>query len=647
MGTTSFIIKKIIAVLNWLNFYFEHSLIFRGLNAMGNAAKGSRILAGFKSTDYRDFWQGSIIMRTIRFVVTGIIVVIGWFFRILTRANASSVNKRLFESFIMPLKTATGFVDAMVGFIFGTLMVNAFASSGIPGRIFGGVAFAIFICDLLCPGFWTKALVNCAPVRLVKWFFQEEPAPAAETSLENLPQDTATPIFNQGVNKYFKYLYLVFGVAAGMLLQVLPLTHFVLLAGGAGVAVFTFFNLRISYMFFILGALMTPGPMWNNAFLLLGAIFYAGVFAIKWFLHYSNSAEPNLAERFNWCFNKCSPALIIFVFFCALSIFTGFGGMDSVRVFVIFFACVVHSLLVACIFKNFADVKLFFKIAAFALAAVSLFGFYQFTLGIEIRPELVDLGVNPGLSRLYSTLGNPNNDAKAWAMLLPFVLAVAITVKNDTKRLILIGAIFICIAAFALTYSRAGYVALIAGVGVFVLMSVPRLVPVGLLFLVLALPFIPASILDRLLTLGQDTSSQYRFLIWGGVFRMLEDFWVQGIGMGPAAFVTIYRGYAHPAAERALHSHNMFLDLLVHSGIGALLAFIAYLFRLFKQAVSAHIAAADKSFKMFTAAAVASLTVFVVFGVGEYVWFYPRVMLVFWVCTGFLLSLAQQPRLGT
>jgi hypothetical protein len=290
--------------------------------------------------------------------------------------------------------------------------------------------------------------------------------------------------------------------------------------------------------------------------------------------------------------------------------------------------------------------KIFFRLMAVALVFAALFGFFQLFAGIEIREELTDLGVNPGLSRLYSTMGNPNNDAQAWAMLLPFVLAVAITVKDDTRRLVLFGAIALVVAAFALTYSRAGYVALMAGVGVFVLMSAPRLVPIGLVALVFALPFIPSAILDRLFTLGQDTSSQYRFLIWEGVRRMLEDFWVQGIGMGPAAFVRIYRSYAHELAERSMHAHNTFFDIITHSGIGALLAFLAYLFRLFKHGISTHTASANPEKKIYIAAGIAALTVFVVFGVGEYVWFHPRVMLVFWVVAGIVSVRFKEEDLG-
>ncbi|MCL1863013.1 MAG: O-antigen ligase family protein [Defluviitaleaceae bacterium] len=517
MNTGSVVIKKVIAFLSWLNYYFEYSLIFRGFVAVKKAAGGSYILQGFLHTE-RDYWQGSLIFKFIALIVGGVFATVGWFVRLVAQWNKTSINRRIY-----------------------------LACTAVKRN---------------------KTLYGCVPARLLRWYFGE-----------------ATCV------------------------------------------------LKLSYMVFLLGVLVIPSPMWNNMFLLLSAVFFAGVFILQWLFRTGGAEKPELAH--------ISPALVLFVFFCAFSIVTGYGGGDSLRVFIIFFACVVHSVIVSFVFCEKNDIRLFFTMASVALVIAALFGFYQFAMGIEIQAAFTDLGASPGLSRLYSTLGNPNNDAQAWAMLLPFVLAVAITVKCDTRRIVLLGVILVVVAAFALTYSRAGYVALLAGVGVFVLMTAPRLVPIGLIVLVLALPFIPAGILERLFTLGQDTSSQYRFLIWGGVLRMLEDFWVQGIGMGPAAFIRIYRGYAHPLAERAMHSHNMFLDLITHSGIGALIAFLAYLFRLFKRGISSFVSSDDNEHRVYMAAGVAALAVFVVFGVGEYVWFYPRVMLVFWVIAGLVGGMAR------
>jgi len=155
--------------------------------------------------------------------------------------------------------------------------------------------------------------------------------------------------------------------------------------------------------------------------------------------------------------------------------------------------------------------------------------------------------------------------------------------------------------------------------------------------------------------LGTDTSSQFRFNIWLSVMDLLRYFWVQGIGMGPNAFIRIYNLYANEIAWRAVHAHNTFLDIIVHSGVGALVAFLAFLFGTFKRGILAlsatrkvkivdtsqtHIDSQNANQnairRIFIAAGLASLAVFVVFGMGEYIWFYPRVMLVFWVTVGML-----------
>ena len=383
---------------------------------------------------------------------------------------------------------------------------------------------------------------------------------------------------------------------------------------------------KIVYLLFLAGVLIIPGFLWSNAFLLLSAIIFSGLFIWVWTINGSGSVS----------INRISPALILFVLFCALSIFTGYGGSDSLRVFLIFFGCVLHGILVMFTISNADETRLFTKLMAIALALTALFGFYQLAVGIPIHPEFTDLLANPGMTRLHSTMGNPNNDAQVWAMLLPFAIAAAIAVRCDVKRVLLVAAIVVCVAAFALTYSRAGYVALLAGLGVFVLMAAPRLVPLALILFIFAIPFIPSGIIERLLTLGSDTSSQYRFNIWRGVIDMLRIYWVQGIGMGPEAFAQVYRHHFHGEAWRALHAHNTFLDIIMHSGIGALITFLAFLLNNLKRGISTHMRIKNPEQRLYTAAAVASLVVFVAFGVGEYVWFYPRVMLVFWVCAGVL-----------
>jgi len=626
MNTGSVIIKRTIAILGKLNYYFEHSLIYRLLAAIGAAAAGSVILKSFTGLRSRDYFQGSLIMRLFEFVAGGALVGVRHLYMAVSKANETSLNKKFFDLCVMPLSESRALFSAFAFWLSGAFLVMApFRVGSLMLPIFGASAVILIAVGVFLPGFWTKAIWTCVPVRLLRWFFGSEEGIADNAAAGQIIETQSHK------SLFFRTVHLLIGISIGLVFVLMPLRIAAMLAVGGALAVFTFFNLKLSYMFFFMGMLMVPSPMWNNMLIFLSALFYAGVYGLKWLG--SGSGRPS--------FKHISPALILFVGFCLLSIFTGYGGMDSMRVFVIFFSCVVHSVLIINIMKSMEDLKLFFLILAVAVAFTSLFGVYQLMGGIEISAEFTDLVRSEGLTRLYSTLGNPNNDAESWSMLLPFILAATIATKSDMKRVILAGVILVCLAAFMLTYSRAGYIALAAGVGVFVLMSAPRLVPIGIVALLLALPFVPASIIDRLLTIGQDTSSAYRFMIWQGTIRMLENFWVQGIGMGPEAFIRIYRGYSHPLAWNAMHAHNMFLNIMAHSGIGALVAFLAYLFRLFKQGISAHVNTVDKEFKIYMAAGIGSLTAFVVFGMAEYVWFYPRVMLIFWLMAGIILAMTN------
>jgi len=628
MNTGSLVIKKTISILTKLNYYFEHSFIYKILTAISAAASGSLILEALLSTDYRDYWKGSFILRPLAFISECILLQLRRLFLFLAKVNESSLNRKLLYIFAGPLIIPEGRAAVISLWLGGMFLAAAPSMAGtllLPGFLIMAVCFDL--CGVYLPFFLTTAFKGCAPFRLIKWFFGSEEIIRSSISWHS--SLSRRDLF------IFCLIHLFFGAVLGLAISVLPLRYAGLLIGGFIFTLFTFFNLKLSYMFFFLGMLIIPHPLWNNMLIFLSAVFYTGVYAIKWFL--CGTEKPS--------FRHISPSLVMFALFCFLSIFTGFGGMDSFRVFIILFACMVHSVLIINIIKSMDDLRLFFLILAAALALTSLFGLYQFSSGIEIRSDFTDLVRSQGLSRLYSTLGNPNNDAESWSMLLPFVLAMVITTKSDLKRLILAAVFFICIAAFALTYSRSGYVALVAGLGVFVLMSAPRLVPVALIVLLVSIPLLPTSVIERLLTLGQDTSSLYRIRIWEGTLRMLENYWVQGIGMGPNAFISIYRGYAHPSAWNAMHAHNMFLNILAHSGIGALLAFIAYLFRLFRYGISSHITSTDKEFKIYMAAGIGSLSSFTIFGMGEYVWFYPRVMLVFWLMSGLILALVHmQPR---
>lgn len=432
-------------------------------------------------------------------------------------------------------------------------------------------------------------------------------------------------------NISFKLIYTAIGILAGLMLVLLPLKYAVLAVLGGGFLIFAFFNLELAMMLFLGVMAIAPHEMWNNMYIALGAVLFAGIYTIHYFL----------GKRDKIDLKYIAPSLMVYLLFCGISLYTGFGKMDSIRVFVILFGCVIISTLLTNVINTKKLLQDFICIMTIAITISALYGLYRYSMGVEIKAEFVDLTQNQGLKRLVSVTGNSNNDAEFWTMIMPFSIGLIFATKCDVKRTVLIAMVLICFAALLLTSSRAGYIALLAAAGVFIVLTAPRLVPVCLLLGLLMIPFIPQSIINRLSTVGKDTSSTYRILIWKNAIEMAKGYWSQGVGMGPGAFVTIYKEYLSNSASNAMHAHNVLLNTWIEIGIGGVIALIIYMFNVLKTGISTFYTSLDKKLKFFTAAGVASLTGFFVFSMVEYVWFYPRVMLCFWIVCGLIFAMAR------
>ena len=429
----------------------------------------------------------------------------------------------------------------------------------------------------------------------------------------------------------FKLAFIILGLALGAVSYILPVRLVLLLMIVLGGAVLTFVNIKISFGFFLIAMSIIPDALWSNMLILAAAVFYWGVFAIQYF----SGKRKSIDSKF------IAPSLVLYIIFCVISFFTGFGGMDSVRVASIMFSAIALGILAINIIEDMKSFKLIMAFVFIGLLLSSFYGLLQFATGIEVRADFVDLSVNPGLSRLYSTMGNPNNYAKFVIMLLPFCISYIFVAKGQLKKLFLlafVGAIFV---ALMLTFSRASYLALAGAAGIYTLMVKPRLIPVGIVLFILSIPFIPEVLIARMSTVGTDTASLYRILIWEGAFRVVENYWAQGIGIGPHAFNLIYRAHAHQSAGNAMHSHNVFLNVWIEVGIGGFLAIVVYNFKILRDGISTFLSTSDSESRYFLAAGVSSLVAFLIFSVVEHVWFYPRTMLTYWIIVGLTWSVIK------
>lgn len=127
----------------------------------------------------------------------------------------------------------------------------------------------------------------------------------------------------------------------------------------------------------------------------------------------------------------------------------------------------------------------------------------------------------------------------------------------------------------------------------------------------------------------QDSSNSFRFNVYHSSLDMFKDNWLLGIGVGNMNFREIYGLYMKTGFD-ALSSYNIFLEIAVESGIFALIAFIAYLITLIKDAVQYILKSEDIKTSAIVSAAVISITAVCIHGLVDTVFFRPQIQFIFW-----------------
>ena len=218
---------------------------------------------------------------------------------------------------------------------------------------------------------------------------------------------------------------------------------------------------------------------------------------------------------------------------------------------------------------------------AAAAALVILYGFYQFTFGIDISSmKWVDGEAFPELSkRVFSTWENPN----ILAGYLDIVACIAVGLIGVLQRGWRILAILLLVAAIAclgMTYARGAclVVALvIAGYGA---LRDWRIL-LGLVVVAAGALLLDPVLADRLLSVFTrvDTSSEMRVAFWESTVAMVMDHPFLGIGWGMYFMVyPEYDFYLQGAPVQIVHAHNMYLNYAAEIGIPGALSFLWFFF---------------------------------------------------------------------
>jgi len=187
---------------------------------------------------------------------------------------------------------------------------------------------------------------------------------------------------------------------------------------------------------------------------------------------------------------------------------------------------------------------------------------------------------------------DPNNQAIMTIFALPLVIHLLVYAESRRERLIMAGVALINVLGVLITVSRSGFVMLLLACTlllvnyrqrVFTRKGISAGIVAGVLGVMVAAPMIPASFVDRQLSLfaWEDRSLNRR----GTYIEVAQEAFLENpwLGSGPGVFHVIYgrseqaRLFTAQAERMVRMAHNTYLEVLVGTGLVGLVLFLGIL----------------------------------------------------------------------
>lgn len=369
---------------------------------------------------------------------------------------------------------------------------------------------------------------------------------------------------------------------------------------------------------------------WNNMYAAAAGII------LLLFLIYKNKNTPLLPSKIDFF-------MVLFIVSMLLGIVAANNKTDAIRIFVIAVSALIFHLCTLTALNTDKKITDFLKIISVMISLTAVIAIIQRIAGIEVDPEFVDLANNEGMpGRVFSTMENPNNYAELLVLFMPFMFALFV---NETKvKLKVFWGILAVVSfiALAMTYSRSCYIAIAIATVVFLLVYNYKLILPVVILAIFAIPFLPETIFNRILTIGSlsDSSNSYRLYIWDACVHLIGNYGISGLGIGPEAFTSFYKPIAHTHAIKAPHSHMLYLELILEYGIVGFIGFMGYYIRLIRNGFKS-VKLANSKQKAYLGAGIGALLGISFVCMAEYIWFYPRDMFAHFIVMGVLAAIVR------
>lgn len=376
--------------------------------------------------------------------------------------------------------------------------------------------------------------------------------------------------------------------------------------------------------------LAAPHEIWDNLYAFLGA---GAIFA----LYALGCADRDKRLEVG----RLGPYFAFYLIFITLALVCSLSRSLSLRFYLFHLTCFFIVLVAVSAVENRRQLRAMLIFAAVGVALASLYGCYQGYVGVEVVASQQDLTLNEGMpGRIYSFFDNPNNFAEVLVMLVPLTGALTLNAKGWRGKLLGVLALGLGLGAIGMTYSRSSWIGLVLAVVIFLALMDWRFLPGMLVLGVCAIPFLPESIWNRILTIGnmKDSSARYRVAIYEDTARLLRDYGLTGVGLGSDVTKTVFRQYPTLYdGNYPIHTHNNYFQMWSEVGFFGLLAFLGLILGQLKEGLQAF-RRADRELRRILAAALGAMGGILVVGLVEYTWFYPRNMFLFWFLFGVIAA---------
>lgn len=385
----------------------------------------------------------------------------------------------------------------------------------------------------------------------------------------------------------------------------------------------------IAQSWFILALWVIPYANWNNsysliAFVLLTLLFYVG-------------GMRNKALRMNFsAIGWCWPLMLLAI---VISVITSMEPSESFRYLFFHISAALCVLITVSAVKKEQDLVRLAAASGGVVLVSSFYGLIQRLEGVEVVAAYVDLTLNEDMpGRVDSFFDNPNTFGQVLILLIPIVLALVFVSRHPLGKLAALVATGFGVMALGMTYSRAGWVGLAVALTVMVFLWKPRYVILFVVIGVAALPLLPDTIWNRILTIFNfsDSSTSSRFPLYIASLEAIGSSPIIGAGLGiPAVQTWIEERGVYQETASFVHAHNTILQVWLEIGLLGVIGFLGAICTQVKGAVHLMKQKTGSTSRTLAYGGAAALVGAMACGMADYLWNYPRVMMIFWFVFAF------------